>query len=201
MIDKIYRDFYKQDFLLLNSVLGMDLRTLQFNRGSINLGKEQILSGVGNLGINFFDRETNESKSISFVPKGGDSIGGDIYGFEFYQEEESYSGQILYQEYFKLESLIFYGEEKEEEIDDIQRINWAYKNREQKPDKVIVKKKTIDIIQFKISQYRNCYLYCGGEKDFSMSLNSPLEHDSWLMLQRENYKAMEKELKELKRIS
>ena len=143
MTEKIYKDFYEQDFSILKKVIGMDLKSLHFNKGSISLGTEQILNGNGSLGMTFHDREKAKLKFISFAPRGSDSIGGDIYGFEFSQENESYSGQVLYPEHFKLEGLTFYGEEKEEETTDSEAINWFYSNVEQKPEKVIVKKKTI----------------------------------------------------------
>ena len=204
MEDIIEKNYYNQNFSILNPIIGLAIKSLHFERVTFSIGKEQIVSGIGDLIITFFDREKNKNYNVSFKPKGSDSAGGDIYGFEFFQIEDnaiqSCNGQILYHENYKIEGLVFYGEEKEEAITDTDTINFFYHKLEKKPNKVIVKKKTIDIIQFKLANHGNCYLYSGGERDFHMSLNFPLSHEAWLILQKDSYQAMEKEFLELKRI-
>ena len=133
---------------------------------------QQSFSGRGHLGLSLWNAQTGTKLNYIFYPKGRESMAGNLFGFVIEEtqwshretiESKGFNGSILLDDRISfIQKIIGMGEVAEYEIEDLSTFGfWFGENMPVEP--VWVKKRTLDVIGFLLSDNAWIYLVAEGE--------------------------------------
>lgn len=180
----------------LKPLVGMKISPIYFKSLTIaHLSNELILSGADDFVVHFWDDSTNQDHYVSFKPVGGESIVGNLFGFEVKNlptknnkvDLSAYpTAYLLDTSNNTVEKIEIYGENGTGQIHDKDQIEFWFQSSTEMPDQISYEKKTALLIAIQFSAKKWVYFHSGGDNDYRIYCDIPLSPKEFV--RQYNYK-------------
>ncbi|MCY7330250.1 MAG: hypothetical protein LH618_16990 [Saprospiraceae bacterium] len=152
-------------------LIGSKLSSIAFKKGTVFFEDDIFtFSGIFDFLISFHDGNLPKPITYQVSPKGMESLGGDIFGFELteYLDGRYDLGGFNVSHMFndlqnEVKAITGYGEIETKLIDDKDLLTLWYERSDYIPDSLTVNKSTLDLIAIEFMQGKTMFIRAGGE--------------------------------------